>query len=68
MPSERDYKAPEEVLIPGVGVFMTMGHPYPASSHGPFRGPPLRLGMGSNWMMVELASRGSWSTTALRCS
>ena len=56
MPSERDYKAPEEVLIPGVGVFMTMG----ASLSG-FIAWALpvallsALGMGSNWMMVELA-------------
>ncbi len=56
MPSERDYKAPEEVLIPGVGVFMTMG----ASLSGFIAWAlPVALlsglGMGSNWMMVELA-------------
>ncbi len=59
MPSERDYKAPEEVLIPGVGVFMTMG----ASLSGFIAWAlPVALlsafGMGSNWMMVELALSG----------
>ena len=57
MPSERDYKAPEEVLIPAWGVhdngcllsgFIAWALPVALSG----------LGMGSSWMMVELALSG----------
>ena len=59
MPSERDYKEPNEVLIPGVGLFMTMGASLSGFIAWAF---PVALlsgfGMGSNWTMVELALSG----------
>jgi len=59
MPSEKRYEAPEEALIPGVGIFMTMG----ASTAG-FMAWALPvalfsgLGMGLHWTLVELALSG----------
>ena len=55
MPSERDYEAPEEALIPGVGIFMTMG----ASSAGFLSwAAPIAilssLGLGSHWIAIEI--------------
>jgi hypothetical protein len=55
MPSERDYEAPEEALIPGVGIFMTMG----ASSAGFLAwAAPIAilssLGLGSHWTAIEI--------------
>jgi|TARA_B110000263_G_scaffold250109_1_gene270552 hypothetical protein len=55
MPSERRYEAPEEALIPGVGIFMTMG----ASSSGFLAwAAPIAilsaLGLGSHWIFLEI--------------
>jgi len=55
MPSEKRYEAPEEALIPGVGVFMTMG----ASSSGFLAwATPIAilsaLGLGSQWIFIEV--------------
>ena len=55
MPSEKRYEAPEEALIPGVGIFMTMG----ASSFGFLAwATPIAilsaLGLGSHWMFLEI--------------
>ncbi len=54
LPSERNYEAPEEALIPGVGIFMTMG----ASSLGFLAwAAPIAilssLGLGSHWILLE---------------
>ena len=55
MPSERNYEAPEEALIPGVGIFMTMG----ASSSGFLAwAAPIAilssLGLGTHWIVLEI--------------
>tara|TARA_B100000686_G_scaffold333213_1_gene398908 strand:- start:87 stop:716 length:630 start_codon:yes stop_codon:yes gene_type:complete len=55
MPSERNYEAPEEALIPGVGIFMTMW----ASSSGFLAwAVPVAilssLGLGSHWLAIEI--------------
>lgn len=55
MPSEKRYEAPEEALIPGVGIFMTMG----ASSSGFLAwAAPIAilsaLGLGSHWIFLEI--------------
>ena len=55
LPSERNYEAPEEALIPGVGIFMTMW----ASSSGFLAwAVPIALlsalGLGSNWILLEV--------------
>ena len=55
MPSEKRYEAPEEALIPGVGIFMTMG----ASSFGFLAwAAPIAilsaLGLGSHWIFLEI--------------
>jgi len=55
LPSERNYEAPEEALIPGVGIFMTMG----ASSLGFLAwAAPIAilssLGLGSHWILLEV--------------
>jgi hypothetical protein len=55
MPSEKKYSAPEEALIPGVGIFMTMG----ASSSGFLVwATPIAilsaLGLGTNWILIEV--------------
>ena len=55
MPSERNYEAPEEALIPGVGIFMTMW----ASSSGFLAwAVPVAvlssLGLGSHWFAIEI--------------
>ena len=53
MPSERNYEAPEEALIPGVGIFMTIG----GSSAGFLSwAAPIAilssLGLGSHWIAI----------------
>jgi len=55
MPSEKKYEAPEEPLIPGVGIFMTMG----ASSSGflAWAAPVAllsALGLGTHWIIFEI--------------
>jgi len=55
MPSERNYEAPEEALIPGVGIFMTIG----ASSSGFLAwAAPIAilssLGLGTHWIILEI--------------
>ncbi len=55
MPSEKRYEAPEEALIPGVGIFMTMG----ASSSGFLAwAAPIAilsaLGLGFHWIFLEI--------------
>lgn len=55
MPSERKYEAPEEALIPGVGIFMTMW----ASSSGFLAWAiPIAilssLGLGAHWIAIEM--------------
>ena len=55
MPSERNYEAPEEALIPGVGIFMTIW----ASSFGFLAwAAPIAilssLGLGSHWIIIEV--------------
>ena len=55
MPSERNYEAPEDALIPGVGIFMTMW----ASSFGFLAwAAPIAilssLGLGAHWIILEI--------------
>jgi hypothetical protein len=55
MPSERNYEPPEDALIPGVGIFMTMG----ASSSGFLAwAAPIAilssLGLGAHWIILEI--------------
>ena len=55
MPSERNYEAPEDALIPGVGIFMTMW----ASSFGFLVwAAPIAilssLGLGAYWITLEI--------------
>jgi len=55
MPSEKKYESPEEPLIPGVGIFMTMG----ASSSGflAWAAPVAllsALGLGIHWIIFEI--------------
>jgi hypothetical protein len=55
MPSERNYEAPEDALIPGVGIFMTMW----ASSFGFLAwAAPIAilssLGLGAHWIFLEI--------------
>ena len=55
LPSERDYEAPEEALIPGVGIFMTM---WASSSGFLVWAVPIALlsamGLGSHWILLEV--------------
>ena len=55
LPSERNYKAPEEALIPGVGIFMTM---WASSSGFLLWAVPIALlsalGLGSHWILLEV--------------
>lgn len=54
LPSERNYEAPEEALIPGVGIFMTM---WASSSGFLVWAVPIALlsalGLGSHWILLE---------------
>jgi hypothetical protein len=55
LPSERNYEAPEEALIPGVGIFMTM---WASSSGFLVWAVPIALlsalGLGSHWILLEV--------------
>jgi len=55
LPTEKEYEAPEDALIPGVGLFMTMGA---AFSGFMFWAGPIALlssiGLGSHWVFVEI--------------
>ncbi len=55
MPSERKYEAPEEALIPGVGIFMTM---WASSSGFLVWAIPIAilssLGLGAHWIAIEM--------------
>ncbi len=55
LPTDKGYEAPEEVLIPGVGIFMTMGA---AFSGFMLWAVPVAilsgLGMGPHWTFVEM--------------
>jgi hypothetical protein len=55
LPSERNYEAPEEALIPGVGIFMTM---WGSSSGFLVWAVPIALlsalGLGSHWILLEV--------------
>ena len=55
LPTEKEYEAPEDALIPGVGIFMTTGA---AFSGFIFWAGPIALlssiGLGSHWVFVEI--------------
>jgi len=59
LPTEKEYESPEEALIPGVGIFMTVGA---AFSGFMLWATPIALlsalGLGSHWTFVEMILSG----------